>query len=269
MSLFQFASLAAVMAIALSAVMAGAWLIQRSAGQTGWIDVCWTFGVGVVAAIGSLVSLSDQQHPTARQILVAVLVAIWTIRLGSHILMRTRQDGDDPRYRALIQQWGPSANRRMFLQLQAQAIVGSILSLSVALAAHNLRSQLGIADFLGAALLIGALAGEALSDWQLRQFRSDPANRGRICEAGLWRLSRHPNYFFEWLCWLAYPVIAIDWSGAGFLGWLALLAPACMYWALVYVSGIPPLEEHMLRSRGAQFREVQARTRAFFPFPKW
>jgi steroid 5-alpha reductase family enzyme len=268
MSLFQFGSLAAAMAIAMSTVMAGAWLIQRSTGLTGWIDVCWTFGVGVVAAIGCLIPLSHPQYLTARQILVAVLIASWALRLGGHILMRTRQNGDDPRYRDLIRQWGPSADRRMFLQLQAQAIVGSILTLSVALAAHNMRPRLGAADFLGTALLVVALAGEALSDRQLHLFRSDPANRGRICEAGLWGLSRHPNYFFEWLCWLAYPVIAIDWSGAGFLGWTALLAPACMYWALVHVSGIPPLEEHMLRSRGAQFREVQARTRAFFPIPK-
>jgi len=269
MSLLQFGSFAAAMAVALSAVMGGAWLIQRSTGMTGWIDVCWTFGVGLVATVGSLISLADQPQPNARQILVAVLVAIWAIRLGGHILVRTRQVGDDPRYRDLIRQWEPSADRRMFLQLQAQAIVGSILTLSVALAAHNMRLQLGAADFLGTALLVVALAGETLSDRQLHQFRSDPANRGRIYEAGLWRLSRHPNYFFEWVCWLAYPVIAIDWSGGGFLGWLALLAPACMYWALVYVSGIPPLEEHMLRSRGARFREVQARTRAFFPFPKW
>ena len=118
------------------------------------------------------------------------------------------------------------------------------------------------------ALLVGALAGEAVSDWQLRRFKSDPANRGRICEAGLWSLSRHPNYFFEWLCWLAYPLIAIDLSGANPLGWISLLAPACMYWVLVHVSGIPPLEAHMLRTRGEQFRALQARTRAFFPFPK-
>ena len=156
----------------------------------------------------------------------------------------------------------------MFLQLQSQAAVGLILALSVALAAHNTRPSLGLSDFLGLALLVGALAGEAVSDWQLRRFRSNPANHGRICESGLWSLSRHPNYFFEWLCWLAYPLIAIDLSGHNPLGWLTLAAPASMYWVLVHVSGIPPLEEHMLRSRGAQFRALQARTRPFFPFPK-
>jgi len=88
-----------------------------------------------------------------------------------------------------------------------------------------------------------------------------------VCDIGLWRWSRHPNYFFEWLFWLAYPLIAIDLAGYNPYGWLALLAPICMYWVLVYVSGIPPLEEHMLRSRGETFRAYQLRTRAFFPFP--
>ena len=200
--------------------------------------------------------------------MVALLIALWSLRLGAHILVRTREAGDDPRYRELISQWGAHADLRMFLQLQSQAAVGLILALSVSLAAHNTRPSLGLSDFLGFALLVGALAGEAVSDWQLRRFRSDTANHGRICEAGLWSLSRHPNYFFEWLCWLAYPLIAIDMSGHNPLGWLTLAAPACMYGVLVHISGIPPLEEHMLRSRGAKFRALQARTRPFFPFPK-
>jgi steroid 5-alpha reductase family enzyme len=268
MSLLQLAFLAAVMGIALSAIMTIAWQVQRTTGHTGWIDVCWTFGTGMVATLGSLAPLPAGQSPGARQIMVALLIGLWSLRLGTHILLRTRETGDDPRYRELIRQWGARADLRMFLQLQSQAAVGLILSLSVALAAHNIRPGLGLADFLGLVLLVGALAGEALSDWQLRRFRSDPTNRERICETGLWSLSRHPNYFFEWLCWLAYPLIAIDLSGFNPLGWFALAAPLCMYWVLVHVSGIPPLEEHMLRSRGAQFRALQARTRPFVPFPK-
>ena len=116
--------------------------------------------------------------------MVAVLIAFWSLRLGGHILLRTREVGDDPRYRDLIRQWGANADLRMFLQLQSQAAVGLILAISVALAAHNTRPNLGLQDFLGMALLVGALAGEAVSDWQLRRFKSDPANRGRICEAG-------------------------------------------------------------------------------------
>jgi steroid 5-alpha reductase family enzyme len=268
MTLLQLAFVAVPMGLAMSAIMAIAWYVQRRTGQTGWIDVCWTYGTGLVAALGSLAPLSPDDRPSARQLLVAGLIAVWSLRLGSHILARTRKAGDDPRYRQLIRQWGERANYRMFLQLQSQAAVGLILALSVALAAHNRRPGLGASDVVGLAVLVGALAGEAMSDWQLRRFRADPANEGRICESGWWGLSRHPNYFFEWLCWVAYPVLAIDLSGYNPLGWLALGAPAIMYWALVHVSGIPPLEEHMLRTRGAQFRALQARTRPFFPFPR-
>jgi steroid 5-alpha reductase family enzyme len=116
--------------------------------------------------------------------MVAVLIALWSLRLGVHILVGTREAGDDPRYRKLIRRWGARADLRMFLQLQSQAAVGLILALSVALAAHNTRPSLALSAFLGLALLVGALAGEAVSDWQLRRFRSDPANHGRICEFG-------------------------------------------------------------------------------------
>ena len=106
-----------------------------------------------------------------------------------------------------------------------------------------------------------------LFDEQLRRFRDDPANKGKICDAGLWKWSRHPNYFFEWLGWLAYPVLAIDLGGHDPWGYVALAAPLCMYWLLVYVSGIPPLEEHMLAKRGDAFRKYQMTTNVFFPGP--
>jgi steroid 5-alpha reductase family enzyme len=120
---------------------------------------------------------------------------------------------------------------------------------------------------VGGFLLAVATVGEAIADCQLRQFKADPANRNAVCDIGLWSWSRHPNYFFEWLVWLAYPLIAIDWSGDNRLGWLTLLAPVCMYWLLVHVSGIPPLEDHMLRTRGVAFRAYQRRTSPFFPLP--
>ena len=267
MTLLHFFLLTALMGAALAAIMTAAWYVQRATGHTGWIDVFWTFGTGAVAALGSLAPLAEFS-PYPRQIVVAVLIALWSVRLGGHILTRTRAVGDDPRYRQLIKQWGANANLRMFLQLQSQAAVGLVLAVAAAVAAHNPRPGLGLQDYLGVALLIVALVGEAASDRQLRQFKADPANRGQVCDVGLWSLSRHPNYFFEWLCWLAYPLIAIDLSGQYPYGWLALPAPACMYWVLVYVSGIPPLEEHMLRSRGTRFRAYQAQTRAFFLLPK-
>ena len=115
--------LAATMCAVLSAVMAVAWQVQLTTGNTGWIDVFWTFGLGAVAIIASLVPLFDGSWPHVRQIMVAILVAVWSLRLGGHILIRTRTVGDDPRYRQLITQWGTDAAREMFWQLQKQAAI--------------------------------------------------------------------------------------------------------------------------------------------------
>jgi steroid 5-alpha reductase family enzyme len=111
----------------------------------------------------------------------------------------------------------------------------------------------------------GALLGAALADEQLRRFRANSANRGKICDRGLWSWSRHPNYFFEWLGWVAFPLIAL--SGGDLIGLTAFAAPILMYVLLAHVSGVPPLEAHMKRSRGAAFEAYCARVNVFFPGP--
>jgi steroid 5-alpha reductase family enzyme len=261
-SLILFAIIAEV---GLAAIMSGAWAIQRRTGNSGWIDATWTFGVGAMSALLALVADGSDDAPIWRRATVALLVAVWSLRLGGHIVRRTLKAGDDPRYRMLIEEWGPAAPRRLFQFLQAQGLVGAILAVSVALAAHAPSVQLRIQDVVGVALFVIAVIGEGLADAQLAKFQADAANRGKICDIGLWRRSRHPNYFFEWLVWVAFAVIAADATGAGALGFLALLAPAIMYLTLRYASGVPPLEAHMLRSRGDAFRAYQARTPIFFP----
>lgn len=251
-------------AVALSAIMAGAWLVQQRTGNSGWVDTIWTFGLGAVGVAGALAPFDALE---SRQIIVAMIIALWTARLGLHIAQRSSSITDDPRYAEMARQWGSDASRRMFWLLQKQAWVTIPLALAVFLAAHHPAPPFRIQDIAALFLMTAAIVGEGLSDHQLRTFKADPANKGRVCDAGLWSLSRHPNYFFEWLGWLAYPLLAIDLTGSYGWGWLSLLAPACMYWLLVYVSGIPPLEEHMLRSRGQAFRDYQARTSAFFPMP--
>lgn len=266
MNLPTLAVIFSIVVVALSAVMSTAWYLQQKTGNSGWVDVTWSFGVGGVAFIVALLPL-EQNWPHWRQMAVAVLAVCWCVRLGLHIAIRTHAATDDPRYRDLIIQWGSDASRRMFWFLQSQAIVGTILALSIILAAHNPDPELRVQDFIGLIILITSLTGEAVADSQLRKFKAASNTRNGICDIGLWRLSRHPNYFFEWLSWLAYPIIAIDFAGQNPFGWLSLAAPILMYWALVYVSGIPPLEDHMLRTRGDAFRAYQQRTRPFFPFP--
>jgi steroid 5-alpha reductase family enzyme len=266
MSFLQLVALALIAAAAMVTVMTAAWTIQRKTGNSGWVDTAWSFGVGGTGVVVALLPLTAG-GPHGRQLLVAALVAAWSVRLGFHIASRTRAAGDDPRYRALIEEWGADAPRRMFWFLQAQALVGVVLALSIGLAAQNPAPAFHAQDLLGASVLVTAVFGEAAADRQLAAFKANPDNRGRICSVGLWRWSRHPNYFFEWLGWLAYPLIAIDFAGHNPLGWIGLAAPACMYWVLVHASGIPPLEAHMLRTRGAQFRAYRQQTSSFFPWP--
>lgn len=256
----------ALLAIGLAAAMALAWLVVDRSGRSGWADTIWSFSVGAAGVAAALAPLPS--GPSARQVVVAALVALWSLRLGSHIAARTRGGGDDPRYQALKEAWGQDRRKRLFWFLQIQAAAAFLLAVTILIAAHNPAPWPQPLDFVGIAIAVAAVVGEAVADRQLSRFRADPANHGKVCDVGLWGWSRHPNYFFEWLGWVAYAVIAIDLSGGYPWGWLALAGPAFMYWLLVHVSGVPPLEAHMLRSRGDAFRAYQARVGAFWPLPR-
>ena len=251
-------------ALAFSGGMSLAWVIWRATHNSGWVDTIWTFSVGAVGLASALLPPTGAAALDSRRALVAAFAALWALRLGAHIAQRTRGITDDPRYARLLNGWGTDASRQMFLLLQKQALVSIPLGIAMVLAAANPEPGLRLQDWLAVLVMAIAILGEATADRQLRRFGGDPANRGKVCDVGLWRWSRHPNYFFEWFGWLAYPLLAI---GAWEWGWLALAAPACMYWLLAYVSGIPPLEEHMLATRGDAYRAYQARTSAFFPLP--
>jgi steroid 5-alpha reductase family enzyme len=252
--------------LAMSLAMALAWRVQRATGSSGWIDTIWSAAVGLV---GIGVALAPGAEP-GRGRLAAALVALWSARLALHIASRTSEAHswgapDDPRYADLARQWGADAPRRMFWFLQSQAMAGFVLAAAVRLAAINPAPFPRLADALAVAILLVAVAGEALADAQLQKFRRAHRGEKLICEDGLWGWSRHPNYFFEWLGWFAYPIMAI--SGETPWGWLALGAPLLMYGLLVHVSGIPPLEAQMATSRGDAFRDLQRRVNAFFPSP--
>jgi steroid 5-alpha reductase family enzyme len=148
-----------------------------------------------------------------------------------------------------------------------QAGAAAFLALSILVAARNPAPGLTLQDGLAGLVFLSALLGEGIADRQLAAFKADPANRGRVCDTGLWAWSRHPNYFFEWLGWCAWPVFAVDFGGAWPWGWLALTGPAYIYWLLTRVSGVPLLEAHMRRSRPEAFAAYAARTSVFFPRP--
>lgn len=252
-----------IVSLALSLVMMGAWWLQRLTRNAGWVDAVWTFSLGAAGVVYALAPLN--QPLTTRQWLVAAVIAIWSLRLGSHLVARTRHGSEDSRYAQFRRDWGATYERRMFWFLQIQAAASAVLALTILVAAGN-PQPLGAADLLAVTLAVIAFAGETVADRQLARFRETPGNRGRICDRGLWRWSRHPNYFFEWLGWLAYPFFAIRHDGY-LWGWIALSGPALIYFLLVHVSGIPPLEQQMLRTRGDAYRAYQARTSPFFLRP--
>ncbi|MFC5444286.1 DUF1295 domain-containing protein [Rhizobium halophytocola] len=241
-----------------------AWWVQRRTGASGWVDAIWSFAVGLGGLAAVLLADGDF---TLRKAALIVLVGFWSLRLGGHIATRTAKGGDDPRYKQLSEEWGEAFPRRLFLFLQIQAVAGLALAVSVQAAASNMAEFPGVLDMIAVLVAIIAVVGEGIADRQLARFKAQPHAKGAICEKGLWGWSRHPNYFFEWLFWCALPFLAASLADARLSSLLSLLAPLMMYWLLVHVSGIPPLEAHMQRSRGAAFRDLQQRVNAFFPGP--
>lgn len=249
----------------LSLAMALAWRTRMRTGQSGWIDAIWSAATGLAGFALALAPPSPT--PIGRRALAAGLILAWAARLAGHIFARTRGAGDDPRYAELAREWGADFPRRLFVFLQIQAAAALPLVGAVALAARAPRPFPDLFD-LAAILVAGtALAGEAVADAQLAKFRRETPSGG-ICEIGLWRFSRHPNYFFEFLFWCAWPLVAFDPSGDYPQGLLTPAAPALIYWLLAHVSGVPLLEKHMRASRGAAFEDYTRRVNTFFPGPR-
>ena len=253
--------LAVLVALLLSGAMALAWRVALATGQSGRIDAIWAFATGLAAVVAAAASHGD----SLRRAAVCMMAAIWSLRLGLYLWRRAIAGRDDPRYAALKQSWGEAAPRRLFLFLQIQAAASWPLALTAYCAAGAPRPGLDWRDGLAVAVFALAFAGEAIADQQMASFNREPGNRGRICDQGLWAWSRHPNYFFEWLGWLAYPIMAIE---AGYpAGWLTLSGPLVIYVLLVHVSGVPPLEAHLSRSRPAEFAAYAENVSAFWPRP--
>ena len=237
--------------------------LARRIDNYGIVDIAWSYAFGGLAAF---YALAGQGRP-ARRALIAAMVVVWSARLGTHLFVRVvgHHPVEDSRYVQLRRDWAGNFHRKMFGFFQLQAI--SVIALGVAFlfAAQNPAPALHPLEIAGAALWLIAISGEALADAQLAAFKRDPANKGRVCDVGLWRFSRHPNYFSEWLIWVAYFVFAL----ASPLGWLAIVGPAGILFLLLRVTGIPMAEAQSLRSKGDAYRRYQQTTNAFVPwFPK-
>lgn len=248
-------------AVVLVAAMAAAWAVRMRTGRSGWIDAIWSTAVGLAGVIAALGAAGG-----GRRWLIAALIVLWSGRLALHIGARTHGAADDPRYAELARQWGDAFPRRLFVFLQIQAAAGLVLALAVHLAAGAPAAFAAPSDVAATLVVLVGIAGEALADAQLRRFRRT-APAGAVCDVGLWGWSRHPNYFFEWIAWCGFALFALAGIADRPIQAAAVAAPAMMWLLLVRVSGIPPLEAHMLESRGSAFRAYRARVSPFFPHP--
>lgn len=245
-------------ALALAPFFAALWLVARRARDASHVDVGWAAGLGFM---GLLCAATGSGDP-GRRTLVAAMASLWSARLAWHLYAdRVRGKAEDGRYAALRASWGPDADRNFFWFFQAQGLLDLLLALPLAVLCAK-EGPLGALDLAGALVWLAAVSGETMADRQLAAFRADPANKGRTCREGLWRYSRHPNYFFEWSHWLAYAVMAPD-------DWRVWTAPALMLYFLLRVTGLPATEAQALRSRGEDYRRYQRETSSFVPwFPR-
>ena len=246
---------------ALCLLFAALYFLARRLDNYGIVDVAWSYAFAGLAAFYALAGAGDP----LRRALIGTLAAVWSLRLGTHLLVRvaSHHPKEDTRYLQLRRDWAGNFAPKMFGFFQLQAVSIVFLGIPFLLAVQNTAGRLHPLELAGAVLWLLALSGEALADAQLAAFKRDPAHRGQVCAVGLWRYSRHPNYFFEWLIWVAFFVFAL----ASPWGWLAVIAPASILFLLLRVTGIPMAEEQSLRSKGDAYRRYQQTTSAFVPLP--
>jgi steroid 5-alpha reductase family enzyme len=248
---------------ALAAVLLGAlYLVQRRTRDATAVDAGWALSLVLISVLYAALGPGDLSH----RLLIATMAGLENLRIAS--LVRGRLgNGEDTRYRQLRARWRERGREQTTFAIfyQAQALVAAALSLPILLTVFNRHQGLEPVEWAGAALWLLAAPLEAVADTQLKRFKADPANRGKTKRSGLWRYSRHPNYFFQWLTWVSYALVAV----AAPWGWLGLLAPAFILYLILFVTGVKPSEEAALASRGDDFRRYQRETSVFVPwFPK-
>jgi steroid 5-alpha reductase family enzyme len=171
---------------------------------------------------------------------------------------------EDVRYAKMREKWGENLKSQVLIFFELQAVLIVLLSAPFLIGCLNSQPRISFLEWTGVAVWALAILGEAIADWQLKKFRSRPENKGKICQAGLWNYSRHPNYFFEWLVWVGFFLFAWDSPG----GCFTVFCPALMLFFLLRVTGIPLTEELSVKSKGDAYREYQRTTSAFVPWFK-
>jgi steroid 5-alpha reductase family enzyme len=240
---------------ALLALAVLAWAIATARRNAGLVDIFWPLFFLLTAVVSAV--LADALG--ARALLVLALVALWALRLATYLAARNWDAVEDHRYRAIRARNEPGfAWKSLYLVFGLQAMLAWLIAAPLA-AAITSGASFGALDLLGAALAAFGMVFEATADAQLKRFKADPGNSGAVMDRGLWRYSRHPNYFGEFCVWWGFYLLALD-AGA----WWTAFSPVLMTVLLLRVSGVALLERDIGERRPA-YRDYVARTNAFFP----
>jgi len=240
---------------ALLAVAVAFWLVSLRRNDVSIVDSLWSLMFLIVALVYAAVSVAGGP----REPLVLAMVAIWALRLSIYISWRNHGQPEDYRYREIRANNEPGFRfKSLYIVFGLQAALAWIISLPLA-AAIGGTAEIGILDYAGIALWVTGMVFEAVGDFQLSRFRKDPGNRGKVLDTGLWRYTRHPNYFGNATLWWGFYLVALS---AG--GWWTIVAPLLMTFLLLKVSGVALLEKD-IGGRRPEYRQYIQRTNAFFP----
>lgn len=237
------------------------WLLARKIDNYSVVDVAWSYALTPLVLWYAFAG----SGLTSRKMLAAALGLFWSLRLGTYLLRRVagHHPHEDVRYVVLREKWKDNLGSSFFWFFQAQALLILLLSFPLLLACINPAPSLNVIEWIGVLVWLIGVGGEALSDAQMARFKADPANKGRVCRAGLWSWSRHPNYFFESVVWAGFWLYA---CGSPW-GWATIYAPLMILYFLLRVTGIPLTEECAVKSKGEAYRDYQRTTSAFIPLP--
>ena len=244
----------------LAALFAVLWLLQLRSKNATSVDLAWAASIGMVAVVAAIVATGSGPQ----RLLAAVLAGSWSARLSWHLLVdRVQTDkAEDGRYQTLRRLLGKREAVGFFFVYQLQALLAVGLATPFVLLAYSSELTIAPVQTGGVALVIVSQLFVATADRQLAEHRANPSMRGTTCRSGLWRYSRHPNYFFEWLTWCGFGIAQLP-----ALGWLAAIAPLAMWLSIRFFIGVPFTEKRALVSRGDDYRRYMAETNEFFPGP--
>jgi|SRR6185312_6648460 len=244
-------------------LMTFTWLLAIRLDFFSSVDVAWAYGFSVV---GIFLAIWGPGW-NSRKWIFLLMIASWSFRLGTYLTVRLKNHfpKEDGRYTVLRSNWKKNPHRAFFIFFMAQGLSIALLSAPMVFVAANSEARISNLEWMGFALWCLALIGETTADSQLENFKKDSANAGKTCNTGLWKLSRHPNYFFEFLIWCSFALFASGSPG----GWISWYCPVAILVLLFKVTGIPTTEAQSLKSRGEEYRRYQETTSAFVPwFPK-